>query len=117
LKGLSLTASHWPGEPSRGKVESQVLFCPNIHIHTALFFAHLLRWPSFFSKKHIPEEWTTSELAMHLYRKFHARGGVRRVYATADKNWDRQGWARGMVQWADSPSEPSGWSLGWLIMV
>lgn len=26
---------------------------------------------------------------MHLYRKFHARGGVRRVYATADKNWDR----------------------------
>lgn len=25
---------------------------------------------------------------MHLYRKFHARGGVRRVYATADKNWD-----------------------------
>ncbi|CAJ1344847.1 unnamed protein product, partial [Effrenium voratum] len=27
-------------------------------------------------------------LAMHLYRKFHARGGVRRVYATADKNWD-----------------------------
>ena len=30
-----------------------------------------------------------AELAMHLYRKFHARGGVRRVYATADKNWDR----------------------------
>ena len=30
------------------------------------------------------------ELAMHLYRKFHSRGGVRRVYATADKNWDRQ---------------------------
>lgn len=28
-------------------------------------------------------------LAMHLYRKFHARGGVRRVYATADKNWDQ----------------------------
>ena len=28
------------------------------------------------------------KLAMHLYRKFHARGGVRRVYATADKNWD-----------------------------
>ena len=31
-----------------------------------------------------------AELAMHLYRKFHARGGVRRVYATADKNWDRR---------------------------
>ena len=31
----------------------------------------------------------TAQLAMHLYRKFHARGGVRRVYATADKNWDR----------------------------
>lgn len=28
-----------------------------------------------------------AELAMHLYRKFHAKGGVRRVYATADKNW------------------------------
>ena len=32
--------------------------------------------------------WT--EVTMHLYRKFHARGGVRRVYATADKNWDAQ---------------------------
>jgi len=29
-------------------------------------------------------------VTMHLYRKFHARGGVRRVYATADKNWDAQ---------------------------
>ncbi|CAE7629109.1 PPC6-7 [Symbiodinium sp. CCMP2456] len=28
-------------------------------------------------------------VTMHLYRKFHARGGVRRVYATADKNWDQ----------------------------
>lgn len=43
------------------------------------------------------DDLTTSELAMHLYRKFHARGGVRRVYATADKNWDRQGWARWLV--------------------